>query len=84
MQERQEHDAGIAGLIAKRTVLLLGYHDGAGAAIALGTAFLGTGHSFNGPKIFEYRHGRTQLAQRPRLISEQKTYSASILHQLPR
>ena len=63
--DRAEADAAVAVPFRER--------DRAGAAIALGAAFLGAAQAFVIAEVLQHRSGRVRARQSPRLLSKQKS-----------
>ena len=86
---RQHHQAGIHRLVSHGTIALPAKDDGAGAAIALGTAFLGAGEMRAGTQPIKHRHESCSAARCPRRMAFRSTGTAPLswltsLHAHPR
>ncbi len=69
---RQQHQAGIDRLVVQAIAVRPADHDGAGAAVAFGAAFLGAGQAGVEPQPVERGRGRRHARHGARLAVEQE------------
>ena len=74
-----EQDAGVDRLVAHAAAVQAADRDRAGAAVALGAAFLGADPALHEAQIVEHRHGRIDPLELPQLLPDQKSYAPSHL-----
>ena len=77
-----EQDAGIDRLVDEPLAAQPPQHHRAGAAVALGAAFLGAGRAFGQAQVVEQRERRRSSAKLHHLAAPQEADFAA--HQLPR
>ena len=70
VQRGEEADAGVHRLVAQRVAVQPPDHHGAGAAVALRTAFLGADPPFRQPQPVQHRQGRIDRVDLPKLVAE--------------
>ena len=79
---RGEQDAGIDRLVDQPLAAQPPQHHRAGAAVALGAAFLGAGRALGQAQIVEQRQRRRKAVSRHHLAAPQE--ADLVAHQLPR
>src|SRR5690606_18073318 len=79
---RHEQDAGVDRAVADPLAVELAEHHGAGAAVALGAAFLGPGAPLGLAQPVQDGEVRIEPAQLARLVAKEKAHRLG--HQLPR
>ncbi len=75
VEGRHEADAGVDGLVPDAVAVQASDHDGAGAAVAFGAAFLGAGLAFGQAQPVEHRHRRIDAPDFLQLVAQQESHA---------